>query len=214
MGFLNKVANIMLLNLLFIVFSIPLFTIGASFSAAYYIGLKMAKDEETYIVKNFWKAFRENFIQATAIWLLMAVAAAVLALDFYIVTNSGIAYVKWIKAAMMSIAFVFLMAAVYVFPLQARFVNSVKNTLKNALLIAITHFPSSLLLVAVYAVPGIILHFTPQAFPLVLFLGFGTIIYVKSLLLAGILKRYENTGDDGSDDDEGIFAESERIEKE
>ena len=51
----------MILNLMFIVFSIPFFTIGAAFSAAYYMGFKMVKNEETYIVKGFWKAFKENF---------------------------------------------------------------------------------------------------------------------------------------------------------
>ncbi len=55
MNFLSKIADIMILNVLFLIFSIPFFTIGAAFSAAYYMGFKMVKNEETYIVRGFWK---------------------------------------------------------------------------------------------------------------------------------------------------------------
>ena len=65
MNFLNKLCDIMILNILVLVFSLPIFTIGAAVTAGYYMSFKMVKNEENYIVKGFWKAFKENFRQST-----------------------------------------------------------------------------------------------------------------------------------------------------
>ena len=133
MNFLSKVADIMILNVLFIIFSIPIVTIGASFSAAYYMGFKMVKNEETYIVRGFWKAFKENFKQATIMWIVILLVSGLLGLDYRIMYQSGIVFPDWIKIAVMAVTFVLLLGLSFVFPLQARFVNSIKNTVKNHL---------------------------------------------------------------------------------
>lgn len=132
MNFLNKVADIMILNVLFLIFSIPFFTIGAAFSAAYYMGFKMVKNEETYIVRGFWKAFKDNFKQGTIIWLLLVVVLGILTVDFRIILYSGIEFAQWIRIAMIAVTFVILLGVMFLFPLQARFINPVKNTIKNA----------------------------------------------------------------------------------
>lgn len=224
MNFLNKVADIMILNFLFLVFSIPVFTIGASFSAAYYMGFKMVKNEETYIFKGFWKAFKENFKQATAIWMILLVVFGVLVADYRIIAYSGIEFAQWIRIAMMTVTVVVLMGVVFVFPLQARFINPVKNTIKNSFLMALSHLPTAFLLVAVYAVPVVVLYFIPQILPVVILMAFGLVIYIKSILLLRVFKKYEdalvdrNQGASGETDDSetdsGIFAESDRIERE
>ena len=53
MNFLNKLCDIMILNILVLVFSLPIFTIGAAVTAGYYMSFKMVKNEENYIVKGF-----------------------------------------------------------------------------------------------------------------------------------------------------------------
>lgn len=224
MNFLNKVADIMILNVLFLVFSIPFFTIGASFSAAYYMGFKMVKNEETYIMKGFWKAFKENFKQGTAIWLILLVVFGVLVADYRIIAYSGIEFAQWIRIAMMTVTVVVLMGVVFMFPLQARFINPVKNTIKNAFLMALSHLPTAFLLVAVYAVPVVIFYFIPQILPVIVLMAFGFVIYIKSFLLLRVFKKYEDALVDRSQEsseetddsqmDSGIFAESDRIERE
>ncbi len=224
MNFLNKVADIMILNLMFIVCSIPFFTIGAAFSAAYYMGFKMVKNEETYIVKGFWKAFKENFKQATAIWLILVVVFGILIADYRIIAYSGIEFAQWIRIAMTTVTLVVLMGVVFLFPLQARFINPVKNTIKNAFLMALSHLPTAFLLVAVYAVPVVFLYFIPQSLPILILMTFGVVIYIKSFLLLRVFRKYEEAiinrnqvtpGDaDDPEADSGIFAESDRIERE
>ncbi len=223
MSFLNKVADIMILNFLFIVFSIPFFTIGASFSAAYYMSYKMVRNEETYIVKGFWKAFKENFKQGTVIWLILLVIFGILLADYRILAYSGIEFAQWMQIAMTMVTIVVLMGVVFIFPLQARFINPVKNTIKNAFLMALSHMPTAFLL-AVYAVPVIILFLFPQALPVLILMTFGVVFYVKAKLLLRVFKKYEEAiiaaskeasgEEDDQDGDSGIFAESDRIERE
>ncbi len=218
MNFLNKVADIMILNILFIFFSIPVITIGASYTAAYYICFKMVKNEESYIIRGFWKAFRENFKQATIIWLAVLVIGGILFADYQIMHYSGVEFADWMKIGIVSVTVIMLMGASYLFPLQARFFNPVKSTIKNAFLMALSHLPTSFALIIVYALPAVIYLFIPQILPALFLLAFGIVIYFKSFLLLRVFKRYEEAlvakqePDESSDPDGGIFAESELIE--
>lgn len=215
-NFLNKVADIMILGLVFMLSCIPVITGGAAFTAAYYMGFKMVKNEETYIVRGFFKAFKENFKQATILWIFVLAIAAVVFADYRIILYSGIAFASWMRIAMVSVTLVAALGAVFLFPLQARFQNTVKNTFKNAFLMALSHLPSAFLLILIYAVPYLILWLVPQLFPVVFLLGFGGIFYFKSFVLLHVFRKYESAEEpeNGADDEGGIFAESERMEQE
>lgn len=221
MNFLNKVADIMILNILFIIFCIPVVTIGASFSAAYYMGYKMVKDEESYIVKGFWKAFKENFRQSTIMWLIVLIVVAIIFSDYRIILYSGIEFPRWMVISMVTVTVVVLMGAVYMFALQARYTNTVKNTIKNSFLMALSHLPTTFVLIVIYAVPVVICYFVPRVFLAMFFISFGALIYFKSFLLLKVFHKYEETlvdkeeeAEGGQEPDGGIFAESERIESE
>ena len=77
-SFLNKVADLILLNILTMICCLPIITIGASMTALHYVVLKMVRDEESYIVRSYFKSFRQNFKQATIIWLILLLVGAVL----------------------------------------------------------------------------------------------------------------------------------------
>ena len=81
--FIGKFFDIMVLNILWTVCSIPIVTMGASTTAVYYVMLKLVRDEEGPTVKSFFRSWRENFKQATAIWLLLLAAGALIAFDLY-----------------------------------------------------------------------------------------------------------------------------------
>lgn len=85
MAFLSKAADLMILNLLTLVCSIPIFTIGASFSAMHYALLRLRREESTYVTKDFFQAFKKNFKDATALWGCYFLVGAFLALDGYLV---------------------------------------------------------------------------------------------------------------------------------
>ena len=92
--FLNKMADLMLINILTMVCCIPIITAGAAFTAMHYMALKIVRDEECYITRGYFKSFRENFRQSTIIWLLLLLVAVILGMDFYIIEKSGIEFSK------------------------------------------------------------------------------------------------------------------------
>lgn len=69
--FIGKFGDLIILNVLWFVCSIPIFTIGASTTAVYYVTLKLARNDDGYTIRSFFKSFKENFKQATIIWLIM-----------------------------------------------------------------------------------------------------------------------------------------------
>ena len=153
MRFLSRAADLILLNILVLVTCFPIITIGASMSAMHYVLIKMVRDEENYITRMYFKAFKDNFRQGTIIWLIMMVVIGVFAADFYIMTRTEMVFPWAVVMAVMAVGIVVFMASMYVFPLQARFINSVGATLKNSFLIMILNFPKSILMLLVYMIP-------------------------------------------------------------
>lgn len=193
---LTKVADIVILNLLFIVCSIPIITIGASWTAMYYVTLKMVKNEECYIVKSFFRSFKQNFKQATVIWLIMLFIGFILYFDVkvmggeygqVIAASSGVA--KVMSVLLMAATVFYLLVISYVFPVLSRFDNTIKNTMKNALLMSIKHFPLTIVILVVILVPLAIVYMNPRLFILI-FVIFGLIAYITSYSFVKIFKNY------------------------
>ena len=92
--FMGRVADLLLLNFLCILCCIPVVTAGASITALYYVTLKMARDEESYIARSFFRSFKQNFKQATIINIIMLLTAAVLFIDLRIARSRKRSYVQ------------------------------------------------------------------------------------------------------------------------
>lgn len=124
------------LSLLWIVFSLPVITIGASTTALYHAVDKVIRREDGSIWKEFWRVFRRDFKRATALWILMLLICSILVANFYAAFAR-----EWADGslqAFMQIAAVFLIALFaiwlqYWFPYLARFDDPVKRILKNTL---------------------------------------------------------------------------------
>lgn len=192
---MSKVADIVALNLLFILCSIPVVTIGASASAFYTIMLKLAKNEESYIFKGFIQAFKENFKKSTIIWLIMFLVGAFALVDIYLVSNAGDTFPAAFRYIIYAISFVYFLMLSFVFALQAKFENSIIGTIKNSLLMGIAHFlPWGVLIVLVTYLPVLILlmrlDFVIYLIPLMLIIGFGLLGYINSIFFNKIFKRY------------------------
>ena len=84
---MGRVADLIMLNVVFLICCLPIVTIGASLTALHYVTLKMARNEESYIIRSFFKSFKQNFKQATVINLIMLAVAAILYMDLRIVGN-------------------------------------------------------------------------------------------------------------------------------
>jgi uncharacterized membrane protein YesL len=144
--FAAKVSNLFLLNILWLIFSIPIITMGAATSAVYYITLKMVKNEEGYIIKDFWYAFRQNLKQGIMIEFVLLVGGVILLGDIWYFLHLGNIF-GYIFAAIFSIGLtIYVLTLIFIFPLLAKYSNTVFGTLKNAVLLSLTHLPSSIAL--------------------------------------------------------------------
>ena len=192
---LSRVADLIILNIAFIICSIPIFTIGASMTAMYYVTLKMAENEEGYVLRTFWRSFRQNFKQATLIWLGMLAAGCVLILDGLILNGAGSSFAKIFLILIFATIIVYSMVLLYVFPLLSRFENKILTTVRNAFIISLADFPRTLamLIIIVAAVLLTFLNaYTCWSGLLVWILcGFAAIAYLNSwLFFHKIFKKY------------------------
>jgi uncharacterized membrane protein YesL len=157
MRFLSRVADVMALNLLFIICSIPIVTIGASLTAMYYCLFKIKEEEEGYLVKKFFHSFRENFRQATLMWLIFLALAILLILEFLMYRKVDGSIGTAVRAIVLVGAIFWYLIGTYAFALQSRFYNSIKNTLTNAILLMFANGPRT---IAILALTAAILAFT------------------------------------------------------
>lgn len=132
---LSRLFDLILLNVLWVLFSLPVVTAGASAAALYSVMLKIVANEEGYIVRGFWEAFKSNFKQSTVIWLILLVAGAALGADFVIVSGFTGAPARVGMALLGAAVFLYLTELIFVFPLIARFENTTLEMMKNAVVI-------------------------------------------------------------------------------
>ena len=191
MRFLNRVGDLLILNFLVMICCIPVVTAGAAFTGMHYVLLKIVRDEEGYLVRGFFKSFKQNFRQATVLWLLMLLAIAVYVGDILIFKYSGLEFPKAFAVLIMAVAIVLLMTAVYVFPILARFDNTIKNTLKNAFLMAFLNLPKTLLMVILLVLPIMIAYFLTYSSVFAFMFGFSLPAYASAFLYSKIFKKFE-----------------------
>ncbi len=191
MRFLNRVADLMILNLVMIVCCLPIITIGASVTAMHYVVLKMIRGEDGYLIRGFFKSFKENFKQATLIWLMMLVVIVIYVGDALIFSFSGLTFPKPMVIAVIAVGIIIYMIAMYIFPLLARFENSIRNTIKNAALIAIGNLPKTILMAVLYVLPLVISYFSSYAILFVFLFGISVPAYGAAWLYSNIFKKFE-----------------------
>lgn len=201
MQFLTKVADLIILNILFLVFSIPIFTMGASMSAMYYVTLKLVKDEECYVTKQFVASFKENFKQATLIWVVMLIIAIGLVYDAYVSVTGGSPEV--FKIVLIVLSVIWGIMFIHVFPLIAKFDNTTLNIIRNALVIGLTHAVKTAFMILFTAVPFVVIWKKIELFPVVAMLGFSTIAFINSVWIRkiydGMIETYMKPSVDESD---------------
>lgn len=184
--FLEKTANLIILNLLWLVCCIPIVTIGPATAALYYVTLKIVRDEEPYIIKGFFHSFKENLKQGIVLTLLLGAAGLILYVDFqFCASLKGFAG-SALRLALLAGSLVVLMTASYAFPLLAQFQNTVYGNLKNALLLSLARLPYTLVILALQLSSLITLVLFTETFyrflPLWIFLGASLPAWLTSRL--------------------------------
>ena len=127
--FLNKMTDLLILNLITLLLCLPVITAGASLTAMHYVLLKMVRGEEGYIVKSYFRAFKREFVQATVMWIVFMALAALMFSTLVMVLQGGGRYPLWLPSSILVGAVIELMCMIYAFAMQSRFDNSVYHTI-------------------------------------------------------------------------------------
>ncbi len=159
-SFLGRLADLFILNILYLITCLPIFTYGAATAALYTVTLRMARGADGYLVRGYFKAFKDNFKISTAIWIPTLLIFLLLVIDIRIIHVSETQLAPLlIGAYALIIALIYMVT--FVFPYIARFKDSVKATLKNTFLISIAKLPFSLLVLIITFGPPIALVMLP-----------------------------------------------------
>ena len=192
MNVLNKMADLMWLNILTLICCIPIITAGAAFTSMHYVALKIVRNEESYITRSFFKSFKTNFRQATLIWLMILLIAAVLGGDYYIITNSGIQFSSVLVVLIMAAAVLVICTALYVFPVLAKFDNTIMGTIRNAFIMSILQLPKTVVMFVMAFFPLIIYLVSLRLIPIIFLFGFSLPAYASAMLYNKFFQKLED----------------------
>ena len=183
MSGLGKIADLVILNVLTLIFCIPIVTIGASLTACHYVALKIRRGEG-YVFKNFWKSFKENLIQSTILWLILAVFVIMSVMSYTMAMANMGEKMGPILCTIIFVGGVFAaMTCVWVWPMQSKFVNSIGSTIKNSFLFAFKYLFRTMLMMIISIIPIVLMFVLSfQWYSLLLLFGFSVPIYLCAML--------------------------------
>jgi uncharacterized membrane protein YesL len=187
---LNFLANLIILHFIWVLYSLPIVTIGASTTALYYSCMKLIRTDENYVYRNFRKSFKENLKQSTILWLIMLVMGFLFVTDirYGLFLNNGMGKMMIVGCSIFLIPFV--LTSLYIFPVQAKFENSIFENVKLALLMSLRHFVLSVvLLIIVGSMVFLGLFFRPFM-GIVIICGAGITAYLTSNVFIMIFRKY------------------------
>ncbi len=197
-SFLTKVFDIIFLNALWLFFSIPVITVGAANSALFSVTMKMARNEEGYVFRDFFRAFKSNFVQATILWLIMLVMGGIFVVDLWFFSKYPSNLTRVLLVLVTVAILIYMAVLVYLFPLQAKFKNTIPKIIKNSLLIAVGNFPYTLLLIislALLVISLFVFHWMGS-------FGIAVYAYLTSFIYCKIFDKYVPKSDSGDVEEE------------
>ena len=189
--FISTLVDLIFLNILIVIFSIPIITIGAAFTAGHFTALKMRRGEGT-IVKTFWKSFKVNFVQSTILEIVLAVLAV---MTLFLVSAAGGDLEQMESLIHLFILFFWVcifFTAMWAFPLQARFINPLLVTLRNAYGLSVRHMLRTIYMLIVYLLPIVLVLLNVKFISIVILFGVSGPIYISVLMYNKIFEKLED----------------------
>ena len=191
---LTHIFDFILLNILWLLTSIPIVTLGAATAALYSVMMSVVEKKEGYIIKDYWKAYCRNFKQSTVVWILLLFLGACLWFDLTLIGVVPGLFRQIGTVVLGAVLIFYFMECIFVFPLIAKFENSTGNMIKNALLIPVSRLPYALMILSMTGA-AIIVTFLNQMTIMIgaviwSAIGVSVLSYANSLLLVKMLAPF------------------------
>lgn len=193
MSTISSIADSMVLGILWVVCSLPIFTIGASSAAFYYAYNKCIRQKKDYIWGTFFDGFKRNFKQATQIWLIVLCLMSIVIIDFYLLRfmDNTMVLVLIIQIVLITVMLFMILWTLYLFPYISRFESSNTTVMKNCALIAVANIPQSLLLLVVFAITVLIF----LCLPMLNLLFPSLYMFCANRILENVFQKYMSPED-------------------
>lgn len=221
--FMTKLGIIIGANLMFILFSLPFFTLGAALAALYYVMLRTLRSEDAVNpFKEFWIGFKTNFRQATILWLIFVAVMAFLSVDLQICRQAGGVF-NVLVYAIYAIGAVVLALFFFIMPVMAAFEAKLTDLPKHAFYFLMKKPWKSIVILFFDIFPLVLTYTDLRMLPLYAFIwvmcGFGLQAMLASTLLLPEFKVFlpQEDEDDGypidpAADEEQILAEMRKLD--
>lgn len=216
---LGRIADVMIVNLLTLISFVPLvlvivgigslgqapgllvmaalfvaaLPVGPALTAMYYISLKMVRNEDSYIIRSYFKSYRDNFVQSVAIWAIFLVFFVFAFYDIYMLLHDkNSLFPTWMNYLILVVLFLLWCIFLWVFPVESRFVNTVGGTIRNAMIMTVAAFPRTLGMVGLSLIPLLLLYFAgDKLMPLLIMFGLAGPAYGQAKLFSPFFQRFE-----------------------
>ena len=192
MRFLSRLVDLAILNIMTVIYAIPVVTAGAALTAMNYVLLHLYRRDETYVTRMFRKSFKDNLRQGIPLGLIVLFTALITAVDLWAMHASGSRLITLMMIIITVIAGFLFVAFVYMFALQSRYENSVKGTIINAFRLALGNLPRTALMMVIWIVWILVMVYLHRAAPLAfLIYGFSLPGYLCTMLYEPVFVRLE-----------------------
>ncbi len=188
---INAIIDIAWVSILWLIFSIPVFTVGASTTALYYTVTKVIRHHRGYIWREFFSSFKANFKQSTVIWLIYVLVIAIFWVDMRVMSAFGTTVAKTMKYSFIIGMIMVTAVLFYALAYTARFVQTVKGIIFNSALMALRHFPQTILIMIIAGLAVLSIYLMGIAF----ILAPAIAAVLDSILLEKIFVRYMSEED-------------------
>ncbi|MEF9916042.1 MAG: DUF624 domain-containing protein [Lachnospiraceae bacterium] len=186
-GYINTMADLTFLNILWLFCSLPLITIGASTSALYAVTLKIARHEPYSIWGDFIKNLKLNFFRRTILWILIVSIGGFLIFDYNICILNPMPILNIASYLIIGCFVIYYFIAIYLFPIQAEYKGNILETLKASVSLAFKYFINTIVISIIPLLPIMICYFFPSLIKpvigVLLVIGVAFLTFLQSNLL-------------------------------
>ena len=199
---LNRCTDLVVLNLIFLLCCLPVFTIGASLSAMYAVTLRSVRYGDGYVVPTFFKAFKANFRQSTVAWLILLGVGLLLGLDYRFWNTMSMGTLSHsMKLVTLAVGMLVYMIAVWLFPILAKLQGSLREHVGNATKMAVGYFfPYTFLCMVIPLGACYLAYINGPMLMLMCVMGFATSAYCCSFFFYRVFAKHIREASLGSED--------------
>ena len=183
---INKIVDMILLSIVYVIICIPIITIGPATTALYYVTVKVIRRERSYVFREFFKSFKRNFKQGTISNLIFILMYLILYVDIQFSNQMEGLPGLILSGIFIAILLILIGVNIYIYPVLSRFDIGIKQLFKNSFFMSVRHLLSTIVMFLILAA----ILFITWLIPLTILITPALYILLISLLMEKVFRKY------------------------